>query len=213
MAERGTLWDRSPQRRFCVSSPVDDIVVACISPYLRTRPLGFSHFRHGSAVMAAPPPPAILELDPSHNRAGRVIEDIVRLERRIFPKHESLARSLHDELKRRNSGLIYASSVADGEEVVGYAMYTCNTSLCATITKLAVKESCRRQGHGEALLRAAVERCRGRRVQRVILHVDPARTAAVALYGKAGFRIDTTVEGYYAPQRDAYRMFIDLEEQ
>ncbi|KAJ1294960.1 hypothetical protein BS78_01G186600 [Paspalum vaginatum] len=160
--------------------------------------------------MAAPPAAAILELDPSHSRAGRVIEDIVRLEKRIFPKHESLARSLHDELKRRNSGLIYASSGADGEEVVGYAMYTCNTSLCATITKLAVKENWRRQGHGEALLAAAVERCRRRRVQRLCLHVDPTRTAAVALYRKAGFQVDTTVEGYYAPQRDAYRMYMDL---
>ena len=83
---------------------------------------------------------AILELDPSHERAGRVIDNIVRLERRIFPKHESLARSIHDELKRRNSGLIYmASTVAggDGDEVVGYAMYTCPTSLCASINKLA----------------------------------------------------------------------------
>ncbi|KAK3156838.1 hypothetical protein QOZ80_2AG0112630 [Eleusine coracana subsp. coracana] len=129
----------------------------------------------------------ILELDPSHERAGRVIEDIVRLERRIFPKHESLARSFHDELKRRNSGLIYSTSGADADEVAGYAMYTFNTSLCATITKLAVKENCRRQGHGEALLAAAVERCRRRRVQRVSLHVDPERTAAVALYRKAGF--------------------------
>jgi len=74
-----------------------------------------------------------------------------------------------------------------------------------------VRESCRRQGHGEALLREAVERCRGRRVQRVILHVDPARAAAVALYRKAGFQVDATVEGYYAPQRDAYRMFMDLQ--
>ncbi|RLN42560.1 uncharacterized protein C2845_PM01G38110 [Panicum miliaceum] len=157
---------------------------------------------------------AILELDPSHERAGRVIDNIVRLERRIFPKHESLARSIHDELKRRNSGLIYmtSSGVAggDGDEVVGYAMYTCPTSLCASITKLAVKESCRRQGHGEALLAAAVERCRRRRVQRVSLHVDPARTAAVALYRKTGFQVDATVVGYYAPQRDAYRMYMDL---
>jgi hypothetical protein len=79
----------------------------------------------------------IFELDPSHERAGRVIEDIVRLERRIFPKHESLARSFHDELKRRNSGLIYSMSGADSDEIIGYAMYTCTTSLCATITKLA----------------------------------------------------------------------------
>ena len=48
-------------------------------------------------------------------------------------------------------------------------------------------------------------------MQRVILHVDPARAAAVALYRKAGFQVDATVEGYYAPQRDAYRMFMDLQ--
>ncbi|KAL6642871.1 hypothetical protein ACP70R_021052 [Stipagrostis hirtigluma subsp. patula] len=161
-----------------------------------------------AATTAAPA--TILELDPSNDRAGRVIEEIVRLERRIFPKHESLARSLHEELRRRNSGLIYSTSGADGEEVAGYAMYTCTTSLCATITKLAVRESCRRQGHGEALLNAAVERCRRRRVQRVVLHVDPARTAAVALYRKAGFQVDATVEGYYSPQRNAYRMYMDL---
>ncbi|KAF0930998.1 hypothetical protein E2562_038559 [Oryza meyeriana var. granulata] len=164
-----------------------------------------------------------LELDPTHARAGRVIDDIVRLEKRIFPKHESLARTFHEELKRRNTGLIYSTPTAttgDGEdaatgadeeeEVVGYTMYTCATSLSASITKLAVKESCRRQGHGESLLRAAVESCRRRRVQRVSLHVDPARTAAVALYRKVGFQVDATVEGYYAPHRNAYRMYMDL---
>jgi ribosomal protein S18 acetylase RimI-like enzyme len=75
---------------------------------------------------------------------------------------------------------------------------------------ITVKESCRRQGHGEAVLAAAVERCRRRKVQRVTLHVDPARTAAVALYRKARFQIDATVQDYYAPQRNAYRMYIDL---
>ncbi|CAM0956598.1 unnamed protein product [Alopecurus aequalis] len=165
------------------------------------------------AAVAAAAAAAILELDPLHEHAGRVIEDIVRLEKRIFPKHESLARSFHDELKRRNTGLIYSTNGAgngDGEEVTGYTMYTCATSLCASISKLAVKESCRRQGLGEALLQAAVERCRRKRVQRVSLHVDPARTAAVALYRKAGFQVDATVEGYYSPQRNAYRMYMDL---
>uniref|UniRef100_A0A0E0EZJ9 N-acetyltransferase domain-containing protein n=1 Tax=Oryza meridionalis TaxID=40149 RepID=A0A0E0EZJ9_9ORYZ len=167
----------------------------------------------------------ILELDPAHPRAGRVIDDIVRMEKRIFPKHESLSRTFHDELKRRNTALIYSaaaatipttgdaaasSSSSSDEEVVGYAMYTCATSLCASITKLAVKENRRRQGHGEALLMAAVEGCRRRRVQRVSLHVDPARAAAVALYRKAGFQVDATVVGYYAPHRDAYRMYMDL---
>lgn len=166
-----------------------------------------------SRIMAAAEAAAtttILELDPSHERAGRVIDDIVRLEKRIFPKHESLARSFREELKRRNSGLLYSTSGGEEEEVAGYAMYTCATSLCASITKLAVKEGCRRRGIGEALLEAAVERCRRRRIQRVSLHVDPARTAAVALYRKAGFQVETTVVGYYSPERDAYRMYMDL---
>ncbi|KQJ97316.1 hypothetical protein BRADI_3g30047v3 [Brachypodium distachyon] len=93
-----------------------------------------------SRIMAAAEAAAtttILELDPSHERAGRVIDDIVRLEKRIFPKHESLARSFREELKRRNSGLLYSTSGGEEEEVAGYAMYTCATSLCASITKLA----------------------------------------------------------------------------
>ncbi|CAN6317959.1 unnamed protein product [Urochloa humidicola] len=157
---------------------------------------------------------AILDLDLSHERSGRVLDDILRLERITFPEHASPARSLRGELERQNFGLVYSTSSAGagaGEEVAGYAAYTCNTSLCATIIELAVRENCRRQGHGEALLRAAVERCRRRSVRRVILHVDPARTAAVALYRKAGFQVDATVEGYYAPGNDAYRMYMDLQ--
>ncbi|CAN6293055.1 unnamed protein product [Urochloa humidicola] len=156
---------------------------------------------------------AILDLDLSQERSVRVLDDILRLERTTFPEHSSSERSLRGELERRNFGLIYSAAPgADyGEEVAGYAAYTCNTSLCATIIELAVRENCRRRGHGEALLRAAVERCRRRSVRRVILHVDPARTAAVALYRKAGFQVDATVEGYYAPGNDAYRMYMDLQ--
>ena len=60
------------------------------------------------------------------------------------------------------------------------------------------------------LLAAALERCRQRKIQWLSLHVDPTRTAVVALYCKAGFQVDTTIEDYYAPHRDAYRMYFDL---
>ena len=80
---------------------------------------------------------AVLDLDPSHERAGRVLEDIVRLEQMVFPEHASPARSLRDELRRRNFGLIYSTPGAGGEEVAGYAVYTRNTALCATIIVLA----------------------------------------------------------------------------
>ncbi|KAL5758304.1 hypothetical protein ACOSP7_020915 [Xanthoceras sorbifolium] len=55
-----------------------------------------------------------------------------------------------EELKKKNAGLLYMEM--DGQ-VVGYVMYSWPSSLSASITKLAVKESHRRQGHGEALLK------------------------------------------------------------
>lgn len=74
-----------------------------------------------------------------------------------------------------------------------------------------VKENYRRQGHGEALLKAAIEKCKKRKVQRISLHVDPLRTAAMTLYKKLGFQVDSLVEGYYSSDRNACRMYLDSE--
>ncbi|XP_008806542.1 mycothiol acetyltransferase [Phoenix dactylifera] len=143
-----------------------------------------------------------------------VVEEIARLERKIFPKHESLARSFLEEVRKKNSGLLYLK-IGKGkgeEEIVGYVMYSWISSLCASITKLAVKENHRRQGHGEALLKAAIQKCRTRKVQRICLHVDPMRTPAVSLYNKIGFQIDEFIECYYSPERNAYRMYLDFND-
>ncbi|KAI3736165.1 hypothetical protein L6452_15699 [Arctium lappa] len=148
------------------------------------------------------------ELHRKATRWDKIVDEIVRLEKKIFPKHESLARSFDDELKKKNSGLLYLEINGD---VVGYVMYSCPSSLCAIITKLAVKENHRRQGHGEALLKASIEKCRSKGIHRVSLHVDPSRTSAMHLYKKLGFQIDTLVKGYYSSDRDAYRMFIDFD--
>ncbi|KAK8936978.1 hypothetical protein KSP39_PZI011837 [Platanthera zijinensis] len=150
----------------------------------------------------------IQELDP--RKCSELVEEIARMERKIFPKHESLARSLNQDLSRKNNG---------------YVMYSWISSLCASITKLAgaktpnlfffltisidrdaVRESYRRQGHGEALLKAAIQKCRRGRVQQVCLHVDPERIPALSLYQKLDFQIDDLVESYYSVDRNAYRM-------
>ncbi|MQL82253.1 hypothetical protein Taro_014729, partial [Colocasia esculenta] len=178
-----------------------------------------------------------------------LLEEIVRLERRIFPKHESLARSFEQELRKKHTGLLYAEERGPGRgpggrgEIIGYVMYSSVSSLCASITKLAaifvglmglplvgivhscegvkatevflgslLKENWRRQGYGEALLKAAIEKCRTRKIQRVTLHVDPLRTAAVSLYQKLGFQVDELIEGYYSPERHAYRMCLDFND-
>ena len=76
----------------------------------------------------------IVELQTNSPNCAKVVEDIVKLEKKIFPKHESLARFFDEELKKKNSGLLFLD--LDGE-VVGYVMYSWPSSLYATIAKLA----------------------------------------------------------------------------
>lgn len=78
---------------------------------------------------------------------------------------------------------------------------------------LAVKENFRKQGIGEKLLKAAMDKCRTRNVQRISLHVDPQRSHAMNLYKKLGFEVDNLIQGYYSSDRDAYRMFLDFDSQ
>ncbi|KAL5056560.1 hypothetical protein RYX36_037242 [Vicia faba] len=148
---------------------------------------------------------AIRELD---KNCGKVVAEIVKLERKIFPKHESLASFFESELKKKKSGLLYLQ--VDGQ-LAGYVMYSWPSSLYASITKLAVKEQWRRQGHGEVLLKAAIEKCRTRKVSRIMLHVDPLRTPALNLYKKHGFQVDCLVQSYYSSDRNAYRMYLDFD--
>ncbi|XP_022748895.1 uncharacterized protein LOC111298451 isoform X2 [Durio zibethinus] len=151
----------------------------------------------------------LVELQRNSTNFAKVVEEIVKMEKKIFPKHESLARSFDEELRKNNSGLLYMTDVHG--EVVGYVMYSWPSSLSASITKLAVKESHRRQGHGEALLKAAIQKCRTRNVHRLALHVDPLRIAAMGLYQKLGFRVDSLIKSYYSADRDANRMYLDFD--
>ncbi|KAH9567356.1 hypothetical protein CY35_03G025200 [Sphagnum magellanicum] len=78
-----------------------------------------------------------------------VLAEIARLERRIFPKHESLAGDFSQEVKKRNQKLLYViqgdvvTEQKEHEEekldptlIAGYLMYSWS-SLAASITKLA----------------------------------------------------------------------------
>ncbi|KAL3574423.1 hypothetical protein D5086_025036 [Populus alba] len=143
----------------------------------------------------------IVELQRNSTNCANVVGEIVKIERKIFPKHESLARSFDEELRKKNSGLLYTE--LNGEDLISYMVVNGKYK--------TVKENYRRQGHGEALLKAAIEKCKKRKVQRISLHVDPLRTAAMTLYKKLGFQVDSLVEGYYSSDRNAYRMYLDSE--
>ncbi|ESR55064.1 hypothetical protein CICLE_v10023600mg, partial [Citrus x clementina] len=76
----------------------------------------------------------VTELQRNSTNWTVVVDEIVKMEKKIFPKHESLARSFDEELKKKNSGLLY---IPIHGQVVGYVMYAWPTSLSASITKLA----------------------------------------------------------------------------
>lgn len=80
----------------------------------------------------------IVELHRNSCNWARIMEEIVRIEKKVFPKHESLAKSFEEEVKKRNGGLIYSLI---GGEVAGYVMYSWPSSLYACITKLAGSSS------------------------------------------------------------------------
>ncbi|KAL9463449.1 hypothetical protein AB3S75_001287 [Citrus x aurantiifolia] len=76
----------------------------------------------------------VTELQRNSTNWTVVVDEIVKMEKKIFPKHESLARSFDEDLKKKNSGLLY---IQIHGQVVGYVMYAWPTSLSASITKLA----------------------------------------------------------------------------
>lgn len=129
------------------------------------------------------------------------------IERRSFPKHESLASALEREVAHRAQTLLVARSGAGA--VIGYLLYR-RATLVVHVLKLCVAEQHRRRGVGTALLRAAIAAAAERPVQLLTLNVDPERTGAVALYTSLGFRQVSRRKDYYKVGRDALAMELEL---
>jgi ribosomal protein S18 acetylase RimI-like enzyme len=91
-------------------------------------------------------------------------------------------------------------ALADDGTIVGMstlAVFRIPTGMRAWIEDVVVDESARRQGVGEALTAAMVERARARGCVTVDLTSRPSRDAANQLYQKHGFqRRDTNVYRY-----------------
>ena len=81
----------------------------------------------------------------------------------------------------------------------------------AEILNLAVIPAKRRKGEGGALLKAAVEALRARKVSRVFLEVRESNEAGMAFYEKQGFSKTGRRAGYYRdPDEAAIRMEMKL---
>lgn len=78
------------------------------------------------------------------------------------------------------------------------------------IITLDVLEEYRRQGIGSLLLSAAEKEAASRGGKRMVLETATTNKAAIALWGKHGYRQVGTIEDYYGRGRDAFRMGKEL---
>ncbi len=98
----------------------------------------------------------------------------------------------------------------DGRKVSGFIVGR-QAAGEAEILNLAVIPAKRRKGEGGALLKAAVEALRARKVSRVFLEVRESNEAGIAFYEKQGFSKTGRRAGYYRdPDEAAIRMEMKL---
>ena len=98
------------------------------------------------------------DTEEAHLAPVLLLQEIVKLERHLFPKHESLSNSLEVEARKKNTGILYA--IVDDQKknqkrrkeggeavekegdpmlfsVAGYVIFSFTSSMAASIIKLA----------------------------------------------------------------------------
>ena len=119
-------------------------------------------------------------------------EEICRIESASFA-HGWTAAQIREDVSRGDSAVFLAKR--DGV-CCGYASVRKGFD-CAELFKIAVLPDERGRGTGAALLDAAADWCRRQNAQSLLLEVREDNAAALALYGKKGFRVTGKRKNYY----------------
>lgn len=107
------------------------------------------------------------------------------------------------------------SSVEEGAEILVYVKNRKTVGYVGLLTSLdegyianlGVKEECRREGIGQALVSAVLERADGLALSFVSLEVRVSNSAAISLYEKMGFeKVGVRPKFYTLPNEDAFIM-------
>jgi ribosomal protein S18 acetylase RimI-like enzyme len=69
------------------------------------------------------------------------------------------------------------------------------------LKSLAVEEALRSRGIGAALVRAALERCREKRAQSLLVATAAASISALKFYQRLGFRFSHVIRDFYVAER------------
>ncbi|MDA7028589.1 ribosomal protein S18-alanine N-acetyltransferase [Bacillus sp. CLL-7-23] len=137
------------------------------------------------------------------------LDQVIEIEQHSFPtpwKKESFYHELHHN--------IYAHYlvIEIEEQVIGY----CGIWIVmddAQITNIAITPAYRGRSYGEALLMAAMNRCRIEKAEQLSLEVRVSNHIAQSLYRKLGFQPGGIRKNYYSDNgEDALLMWVKLNE-
>ncbi len=127
-------------------------------------------------------------------------------------------RFVNDEVREMKKGKVAGLAAFDGARVVGHCRVDRRESPDESHTGvlgIAILESHRGAGLGEALMRGVLAEARRNGVTLVELQVFAINFRAIALYKKMGFRVSGVVPGKirrYGRRIDEVSMYTDLEE-
>lgn len=131
---------------------------------------------------------------------------IVEIETAAFSR-PWCADTFTEILLRPDADLLVA---AEGDTVVGYTVLVCATGE-AELANLAVSQTHRSQGVGEALLAQAARTLVDRGVRHLHLAVRASNTGAISLYERFGFQGIGVHHAYYRdPTEDARILSLDV---
>jgi len=75
------------------------------------------------------------------------------------------------------------------------------------IENIAISAAMQRKGIGQLLLKCMLQEAKDRNASRVLLEVRSGNAAAIALYKKCGFQLDSVRKGYYSAPVGAALLF------
>ncbi len=131
------------------------------------------------------------------------LDQVAELERICFSTPWS-RNMLAEELENALSAFLVA--LDDGDNVVGYAGLQVILDE-GSITNVAVRPDCRRQGIAGKLLQVFLDFAQGNHLAFLTLEVRASNYDAIALYGSRGFREAGRRKNYYEhPREDAIIM-------
>ncbi|MDD4888550.1 MAG: GNAT family N-acetyltransferase [Phycisphaerae bacterium] len=146
------------------------------------------------------------------------LDELLRVELASFPAADAFSRRQYRDLLRNPRATVRVAR--RGDRLVASSILLRRVSQArnhrfrvsaaprttARLYSIAVDPTCRGQGLGARMLRDAIALCRREKIARLHLEVRAANAAAIALYRKFGFEVESHLPDYYAPRQHGVKM-------